>query len=75
MLKKRKRIIMVPSNDIRPLDKLSNTNTLLRCNEALNLFKKNEFDFIITSGGLYHNKRIQTIPAADIIVKRLSEVC
>ncbi|HPN96126.1 MAG TPA: YdcF family protein [Candidatus Moranbacteria bacterium] len=67
MIKKPKRIIIVPSNDINPLNQLSNTHTLLRCKDALKLWKTNGFDFIVTSGGCYYNKKVQTIPAADIM--------
>ncbi len=59
--------MIVPSNDIKPLNQLLNTHTLLRCNEALRLWKTNGFDFIVTSGGLCYNKKIETIPAADIM--------
>lgn len=64
---KGEKIILIPSNDIKPLNDLSNTHTLLRCEEALKLWETNKYDFIITSGGCYYNRKIQTIPAADIM--------
>lgn len=67
MIKKPKNVLFVPSNDIKPLNQLLNTHTLSRCNEALRLWKTNGFDFIVTSGGCYYNKKVQTMPAADIM--------
>lgn len=66
-----KNIIFIPSNDIRPLNQLSNTHTLLRCGEALRRWRTNKYNFIIVSGGLTHDQKIQTIPAADIMKKWL----
>ena len=66
-MKKLKNIIIIPSNDVRPLNQLLNTHTLLRCEEALRLWKTNEHDLIVTSGGCTYNREIQTIPAAEIM--------
>ena len=67
MTKKAKKIILIPSNDISSLNQLSGTNTLLRCEEALKLWKTGGYDVIVASGGRTCKKEIQTIPAADIM--------
>lgn len=60
-----KKIILVPSNDVKPINQIADTHTLLRCKKALELWKTNEYDLIITSGGITYAQKIQTIPAAD----------
>lgn len=64
-----KNIILVPSNDIRPLNELASTHTLLRCEEALKLWKTGKFDLIVTSGtgNHYYDPKIQTVRSADIM--------
>jgi hypothetical protein len=71
MTRKDQKIIFVPSDDIESLNDLSGTNTLLRCRKALELWKTNKYDLIITSGGRYLNQRTQTISAADIMKRWL----
>jgi uncharacterized SAM-binding protein YcdF (DUF218 family) len=66
-----RKVILVPSNDIAALNQLSNTHTLFRCKEALRLWQTNEFDLIVTSGGIYDTKKVQTMPAADIMKRWL----
>ncbi|MBU4369696.1 YdcF family protein [Patescibacteria group bacterium] len=49
------------------MNKLSSSNTLQRCKKGLKLWESNQYDYIVTSGGLYNDKSIQTVPAADIM--------
>ncbi|HLM84157.1 MAG TPA: YdcF family protein [Candidatus Bathyarchaeia archaeon] len=67
MSKRKFIILLIPSNDIKPLNQLLNTHTLKRCQKASELWRTNKYDFIITSGGCCNNRKTQTIPAADIM--------
>jgi uncharacterized SAM-binding protein YcdF (DUF218 family) len=48
---------------------LAGTHTLLRCEEALKLWKTGKFDLIVTSGtgNHYYDSKIQTVRSADIM--------
>lgn len=66
-MRQTKNIIFVPSNDIESLNSLSSTKTLLRCKEALRLWKTDKYDLLVVSGGRTCKQEIQTIPAADLM--------
>lgn len=62
-----KKILLVPSGGIAPLNQLPPENTLLRCEAALELWRTERYDYMLVCGGLFLSPHIQTRPAADIM--------
>ena len=61
---------MVPGGDILPLNQVGKVE-LLRLKAALRLWKSNKYDLILTTGGLYLPRSIQTLPSAEVSKKWL----
>lgn len=58
---------MVPSGGIAALNELPPENTLRRCEEALELWRSERYDYLLVSGGIFLPPHIQTRAAADIM--------
>lgn len=60
-------ILLIPSNDIKPIDRLDGTRTLARCKQGLRLWQSGIYDFVILSGGQVYPSKLQSRPMADIM--------
>lgn len=60
------RILFVPAGHIKRKDQLGR-DTLLRCQEALDLWDSQEFHYILVAGGIFNPPAVQTVPAAQIM--------
>lgn len=61
------RILMVPSWQLVPRDRLSPHDTQLVCQEALQLWKTGLYDLLLLTGGLFLPPYIQTKPSAELM--------
>jgi len=61
------RILIVPAGGISPVNKLSEKDTLIRCQQALRLWKLNKIDYLLVSGGVFNQVEIQSKPAVEIM--------
>lgn len=62
------KILHVPSCGITAVDQLTPTDTLLRCEAGLQLWRKGGFDLIFCTGGMFLPPSVQT-RAASVIMK------
>jgi len=49
------------------MDKLTETDTLYRCEHALELWRTGEYDYLVTSGGIFHPPNVQSVPAGTLM--------
>lgn len=57
-------VLLVPSAEIAPLDQLSGTRTLIRCENALIAWNSGKYDLLLVCGGKTHSPEFESRPAA-----------
>ena len=60
-------ILYIPSCGISPVDQLSPGDTLLRCQEALRLWRRGGYDLLGVGGGMFLPPGVQKTPAAVLM--------
>lgn len=61
------RILMVPSWQLAPSDRLSPRDTQIVCRAALQLWQTGRFDLLLLTGGVFLPPHIQTRPSAELM--------
>lgn len=61
------RVLFVPSCGVTEHNVLTPTDTLLRCEEGLKLWRSGDYDYILVTGGLFNPKHVQSIPAGMLM--------
>ncbi len=64
---KRHRVLMVPSWQLLPVDRLSPDDTEIVCRAALELWENRLFDTLLLCGGRFLPRSVQTRPSSDLM--------
>ncbi len=65
------KVLLVPSCGISPVNQLTPTDTLLRCQRALKLWQSGKYDKILVSGGIFLPPQTQTKAAGVLMAEWL----
>ena len=62
-------ILMIPAGEIAAKNNLSKKDTLIRCEEGLQIIRQNNGTYtkVIVSGGIFNSPKIQTKPASKLM--------
>lgn len=61
------RYLLIPSCGIEKQNQLCKTDTLLRLQEGLRLWRTGSFDYLLVSGGIFNPPEIQTVSASELM--------